>query len=689
MGKPEPHCDPRDPLPYQKYFEPFDNLLTTTVAPDNYVVYPSSVSCPDLRPRPCPTDFQLDCPPLSGYEVLLYNNCDVCKEVTFNIKDDVCSRGGLVQQHCCDGARYHTFLVSGDSLTVNLKARTEFRKIYGNFENVQISDPSDCYRYPHVFVNSCTPNHDYILWSDCQTIDIGCSLYKNLVGDIPSPNPIMSGTKYYAGPSGIEYEDIYGAGADIKMVTVSGVIVRIDDCDCHWDGFCYYCDEDTGQCVTGAGFGGTCGGSYLTQEQIDEYCASLGQSSTCPDECTTTTTTTSTSTTSTTSTTTSTSSTTTSTSTTEAPTTTTESPTTTTSTTTSTTSTTTSTTSSTTTSTSTSSTSTTDGPTTTPAPGDDLCPSNQCGCTDHNQTDWNSQSSVFGPLCDEEKSHPFYYSTNHCSWIAEKIVDTGATDCSGGKYVRMYLCHDKDGDGGNSCGGWHHNGICTNCDSATATLGGITNTALCPDGPPLWALTYSHAGDDCCGCESEGCTDQINQYSLLNDTWDDDGHMGNPDYYLTDTVSTTFHGGLNSTYLTWKAGKEAEVTAGSTAVYTLHQKQEYQEDDWDTSTSVTAYRGWVKLVVCSGGKLYDFTDYATTVKDFDVTYYAEMEAYSDDDFTVRHNWAAYEYCEFYNPNYPQNNPRYMTTDCPTTKWHFEIEELRFPPGPQGHPVDIL
>ena len=184
MGKPEPHCDPRDPLPYQKYFEPFDNLLTTTVAPDNYVVYPSSVSCPDLRPRPCPTDFQLDCPPLSGYEVLLYNNCDVCKEVTFNIKDDVCSRGGLVQQHCCDGARYHTFLVSGDSLTVNLKARTEFRKIYGNFENVQISDPSDCYRYPHVFVNSCTPNHDYILWSDCQTIDIGCSLYKNLVGEI-------------------------------------------------------------------------------------------------------------------------------------------------------------------------------------------------------------------------------------------------------------------------------------------------------------------------------------------------------------------------------------------------------------------------------------------------------------------------------------------------------------------------
>ena len=243
--------------------------------------------------------------------------------------------------------------------------------------------------------------------------------------------------------------------------------------------------------------------------------------------------------------------------------------------------------------------------------------------------------------------------------------------------MRTYLCHDTDGDGGNSCGGWHHNGTCTNCDSATISLGSITSTSLCPGGPPLWALTYNHTGDDCCGCESSGCTVQINHYSTV---YPDEWQETTDEFYLQDVPSTTFHTGLNSTYLTWKAGKQAEVTAGSTAIYTLHQKQEYYEDKFDTpQTSAVGYRGWVKLVVCSGDKLWDFTDYATTVKDFDVTYSAEIEETSDSDFTVTHNWAAYEYCVLSNPDYI--GTPYQTASCPTTQWHFDIEEIRFPLGP--------
>ena len=62
-----------------------------------------------------------------------------------------------------------------------------------------------------------------------------------------------------------------------------------------------------------------------------------------------------------------------------------------------------------------------------------------------------------------------------------------------------------------------------------------------------------------------------------------------------------------------------------------------------------------------------------------MTYHAESEAYSDTDVTVTHNWAAYEYCVLSNPDYIV--PPYETATCPTTQWHFDIEEIRFPIGP--------
>ena len=50
MGKPEHHCDPKDP-PYVAYTKPFVATTTTTTLPpvSNYIVYPNSgLSCPDL-----------------------------------------------------------------------------------------------------------------------------------------------------------------------------------------------------------------------------------------------------------------------------------------------------------------------------------------------------------------------------------------------------------------------------------------------------------------------------------------------------------------------------------------------------------------------------------------------------------------------------------------------------------------
>ena len=144
MGKPEHHCDPKDP-PYVAYTKPFVARTTTTTLPpvSNYIVYPNSgLSCPDLSYK-SEID-KLGCAKLSGtpYEVLLTNNDDDCKGANFTVIDDQCSRGAIVQYLCCSDSSYKNILVSGDSTVLCLKEGGELRKIYGNITNIYFT--SNC-----------------------------------------------------------------------------------------------------------------------------------------------------------------------------------------------------------------------------------------------------------------------------------------------------------------------------------------------------------------------------------------------------------------------------------------------------------------------------------------------------------------------------------------------------------------
>src|SRR6056300_1234665 len=132
MGKPEHHCDPKD-LPYAKYIHSTISQTTTTTLPpvSGYIEYPvSGLACPDLSYS---SKFEKDCPKLSGfpYEILATNLYDDCKAINFEVVDDECSKGAILQYLCCDDFSYSTILVSGQN-TLSLKSNGQLRKVYGN-----------------------------------------------------------------------------------------------------------------------------------------------------------------------------------------------------------------------------------------------------------------------------------------------------------------------------------------------------------------------------------------------------------------------------------------------------------------------------------------------------------------------------------------------------------------------------
>ena len=141
MGKPEHHCDPKDP-PYVAYTKPFVARTTTTTLPpvSDYIVYPNSeLSCPDLTYKSesftganCPR------PSGSGYEVLLNNASSGCQGGNFTVVDDQCSRGAIVQYKCCTDD-YRNILVSGVDMILCMAPSSELRNVYGNIINAYIT----------------------------------------------------------------------------------------------------------------------------------------------------------------------------------------------------------------------------------------------------------------------------------------------------------------------------------------------------------------------------------------------------------------------------------------------------------------------------------------------------------------------------------------------------------------------
>jgi len=145
MGKPEHHCDPKDP-PYVKYTQLVIPGTTTTTLPpvSDYIVYPNSgLTCPDLAYKS--DSFEgLGCVKLSGtpYEVLASNVYNDCRAINFSVIDNQCSKGAIIQYLCCQDTSYTNVLVSGNSISLCLKYGGELRKIYGNIDNVYLSSSS-------------------------------------------------------------------------------------------------------------------------------------------------------------------------------------------------------------------------------------------------------------------------------------------------------------------------------------------------------------------------------------------------------------------------------------------------------------------------------------------------------------------------------------------------------------------
>jgi len=174
MGKPEHHCDPKDP-PYIKYTQ--QSTTTTTSPPvSSYIEYPNpTLPCPDLAYKS--DSFEgLGCVKLSGtpYEVLASNVYNDCRAINFSVIDDQCSKGAIVQYICCEDTSYTNVLVNGNSISLCLKSGGELRKIYGNIDNVYLSSSSCTTPCPELPIPICASGYGLITSIN----EFGCTVYE-------------------------------------------------------------------------------------------------------------------------------------------------------------------------------------------------------------------------------------------------------------------------------------------------------------------------------------------------------------------------------------------------------------------------------------------------------------------------------------------------------------------------------